>query len=180
VRSKYRDYIIAIFLIISFISILFGFKYIAQRLTQLYDPIFIIVNLIGSLFIVVLIEFAVIFGFLGSADLNKRDLFFSVLLVNLLIFLPTQTIAYLILAFLLKYYAVYILTIFIINLGLEWLFFQFEFKKLLKKKSINKELSFKKILLISVTANLTSGVLTHVYPGIMLLLELFMWPELYF
>ncbi|MFX0137712.1 MAG: hypothetical protein ACFFDN_28995 [Candidatus Hodarchaeota archaeon] len=180
-RSKYRNYIIVIYLTISFISFLYGSTYLSrQRILQLQDPIFATTNLIGSLLIVVLIEFAIIFGFLKSADLNKRDLFFSVLIVNLVIFLPTQTVAYLFLAFFFKFYPVYIITTFIIVLGLEWLLYHCELRKLLIKKPINKELSFKKILLISITANLTSGILTHIYPGIMLIFEIFNWPELYF
>ncbi|MFX0106199.1 MAG: hypothetical protein ACFE75_12015 [Candidatus Hodarchaeota archaeon] len=83
-------------------------------------------------------------------------------------------------AFFFKFYPVYTIAIFIIVLGFEWVLYHFELQKLLKKKSINKELTFEKTLLISMLDNLTSGALTHIYPGIILLLEVIKWPELYF
>lgn len=179
-KSNKRDYIILIYFLISLISIIFSIIYIQQYYGPLFrDPIYILVNLVGSLFIVVIIEFVVIYGFLRKADLINKDLFLSVLIVNLAIFLPIQTVAYLFLAFYIIYYPFYILAIFIIGLCLEWLLYRFGFRKLIEKKSLNKELSPKKIILISVLANLASGVLTNIYPGLILLIEFAKWPGLY-
>jgi len=179
-KSDYKTNIIFIYVFISLSSLIFGSYYINQYYGPLFkDPLFIIVNLIGSLFIIVLIEFGVIYLFLRYADVIIRDLFFSILIVNFSIFLPIQVIAFLLLGFYISFYPFFVLGIFIIVLYLKWLFYRFEFHKLLEKESLSKELSYKKILLISVSANLASAILAYIYPGILILLEIAKWPDIY-
>ena len=75
-KTKNKDYIIAIYLMISFISLLFIPYYFGLHIpTPLTDPLYIAINVIGALFIVVTIEFGVIYGFLRKADLVVKDLF---------------------------------------------------------------------------------------------------------
>lgn len=179
--SKLNDYIINLFLIVSLIFIPLGIIYPTQySQTPIGDPFFIVVNIIGSFSIIVVIEFIIMYLFFKSADLIKKDLLVSVLLVNNVVFLPTFTIAYLILAFNIIFFPSYVLAIFIMMLGIEYLFYRLEFHKLQEKKSINTEISTKKTIIITMLANLCSGLLTHVYPSIVLLLEFAKWPELYF
>ncbi|MFW9969069.1 MAG: hypothetical protein ACFFDF_02635 [Candidatus Odinarchaeota archaeon] len=144
------------------------------------DPIFILSNIIGTLFIVVSVEFVIIYGFLRSSDLIKRDLFLSVLIVNLTIFLPIITVAYLLLAFYIIVYPFYLLIILFVLFYLEWLMYRVQFQKLLERRSISKELSPKKVALISIIAYLPIGLLINVYTAIMFLLDFLRFPELYF
>ncbi|MFX1380199.1 MAG: hypothetical protein ACFFA4_14020 [Promethearchaeota archaeon] len=181
VKSKIKIVLIFIYLLGSLIFLLFGSFYITQYYgIPFNDPIFILVNIIGSLFIVVVVEFAIIYGFLRSPDLIKKDLFLSVLIVNLAIFLPIQTVAYLLLAWYIIIYPFYTLAITFLFFYLEWLFYCFQFQRLLKRRSINKELSRKKIALISFLANLPMALLINIYSPIMLLLNFISFPELYF
>jgi hypothetical protein len=180
VKSNNKNNIIGIYILVSVVLTMFGSYYISQYFGPLFkDPIFILVNLIGSQFFVVIIEFGVIYAFLRNADLYKRDLFFSVLIVNIVIFLPLDTIAYLFLAFFIVGYPFFVLTIFFLVLYLDWRYYRFEFQKLLERNSINKELSPRKILKISTLANLASGILVFIYPGIVLLFEIIRWPGIY-
>jgi len=180
-KSKNKNNIIAIYILVSLIITMIGSYYTFQvYVTPIDHPLFIITNLIGSLLIVVIIEFGIIYGFLKSAELIKSDFFLSVLMVNLSIFLPFLTVAYFFLAFFIMIYPFYQLAIFFIVIILEWLFYRFEFQKLSEKKSINRELSSKKIIIISVIANLPMGILINIYPAILLLLEFARWPGLYF
>ncbi|MFW9818256.1 MAG: hypothetical protein ACFFE5_01505, partial [Candidatus Thorarchaeota archaeon] len=97
-------------MLVSLIVLSFGSFYITQYYGNPFnDPIFILVNIIDSLFIVVVVEFVIIYGFLRSTDVIKKDLFLSVLIVNLAVFLPVQTVAYLLLAWYIIVYPFYTL-----------------------------------------------------------------------
>jgi hypothetical protein len=107
------------------------------------------------------------------------DIFFSVLIVNLAIFLPIQIIAYFLLAFYIIIYPFYNFTLFFVLICLKWLFYRFQFQKLFEGKSINKGLSLKKITKISILTYIPLGLLINIYTGIVILLEILRWPELY-
>lgn len=165
-------------MLVSLIFSLFGSFYITQYYgIPFNDPIFILENIIGSLFIVVVVGFVIIYGFLRSSDVIKKDLFISVLIVNLAVFLPVQTVAYLLLASYIIVYLFYALATTFLIFYLEWRFYCFQFQRLLKKRSINKELSRKKIALITFLAYLPIALLINVYTPIMLLLNFIAFPE---
>lgn len=175
-KTKNKDYIIAIYLMISFISLLFIPYYFGLHIpTPLTDPLYIAINVIGALFIVVTIEFGVIYGFLRKADLVVKDLFISVLLVNFITFLPAQIFIHLLLAFSIQFAPVFMITVFIIVLSTEWLLYRLKFQKLLKSEPLNMVFSTKKILLASTVANLITGSLTYIYPSTLFLLDFFIW-----
>lgn len=113
-------------------------------------------NLIGAVLINVIVEFCIVYVFLRSHYNVKKELFLSVILVNLVIFPPTYTIAYFILIFFLELFVLYIIVIEIIMMLIEWLLYRLEFQKLVNKKSIQMTLSLKKTILISTLANFAS------------------------
>ena len=155
---------------ISFISLLFIPYYFGLHIpTPLTDPLYIAINVIGALFIVVTIEFGVIYGFLRKADLVVKDLCILVLLVNFITFLPAQIIIHLLLAFSIQFVPAFMITVFIIVLSTEWLLYRLEFQKLFTSEPLNMVLSVKKIILVSTVANLFTGSLIYIYSSIMLL-----------
>jgi len=169
-KTNYKNYIILIYLIISFISLSLAPFYLGLHTrTPLADPIYILINVIGSLLIVVTIEFIIIYGFVRKIDLDIKDLFISVLLINIITFFPTQVITHLLLAFYIQFVPVYMITVFVIILSTEWLLYRLVFQKLFKKKSLNREFSDKQIFLMSTVANLSTGLIIYLYSSIILL-----------
>lgn len=123
-----------------------------------------------TIIINIIIEFGVVYVFLRSGDLVKKELFSSVVLVNLVIFPPTHIIAYFVLAFFIELYVLYTIIIAILMLLTEWLLYHLEFQKLFYRKSINKLLSLKSTVLISTLANFTSFSLIYL-PFIILMIQ---------
>lgn len=127
----------------------------------------------------IIIEYGVVYIFLKSEDLVKKELFSSVVLVNLVIFPPTHAITYFFLAFYIKFYVLYIIIIVIIMMLIEFLLYWLEFQKLFYRKSINKLLSLKKAGLISTIANFASFSLIYLYPIILMIHQYITFPETY-
>ena len=169
---KYKNYLstIIVFLTLFFIIIPKVYSLIAPP--PFYEqPILIITYLIITVIINVIIEYSVVYIFLRSGDLVKKELFSSVALVNLVIFPPTHIIAYFVLAFFIELYMFYTIIIAILMVLTEWLLYRLEFQKLFYRKSINKLLSLKKTALISTLANFASFSL--IYLPVIILMILF-------
>jgi len=167
---RYKNYLcnIIIFLTLFFIIIPKVYSLIAPP--PFYEqPILIITILIITVIINIIIEYGIVYIFLRSSDLVKKELFYSVGLVNLVIFPPTNAIAYFILAFYIELYVFYTIIIIIIMILIEWLLYNSEFRKLFYRKSINKLLSLKKTALISTIANFASFSLLYLYPIILMI-----------
>lgn len=114
--------------------------------------------LIGTFIVNVLVKYGVIFGFLRSYDL-KGDLFLSVLLVSLvsvplsqLIFIYFPSFLY---EYLIPFYFILIIVEFIVVIS-DWLLYCVEFKNFEYLELINQSLSSKKVLKISILANILS------------------------
>ena len=144
------------------------------------DPVQILAYLIGQFFVLITIEFIISYLFLRSWGLNKGDLLFSIILVNFVIYPPTQVVAYSIMVFNIKYYPIYAIVIFLVVIATEWIFYHIEFQKLVYEKALINELSSKKSVLISIVANLGSGSLVYILPSIIYIIEFIKWPGHYF
>lgn len=177
-RNKNYVSIIGIFIAIFFIMIPKVYS-VMIPLPFYEQPVLIITYLIITVIINIIIEYSVVYIFLRSGDLVKKKLFSSVALVNLVIFLPTYSITYLILAFYIKFYVLYTITIGIIMILIECFLYWLEFQKLLYRKAIDKSLSFKKVLLISTLANFASFSFIYLYPIILMIYQYITFPEIY-
>ena len=144
------------------------------------DPVQILAYLIGQFFVLISIEFIISYLFLRSRGINKGDLLFSIILINFVIYPPTQLIAYSIIVFNISYYPIYTIIIFLVGLATEWIFYLIQFQKLDYKNVMNNEFSSKKSVLISIVANLGSGSVVYILPSIVYIIEFIKWPGLYF
>ena len=142
-------------------------------------PIIIILTIMITFIINTIIEFGVVYYFLKSRSLVKKKLFYSVTLVNIVLFPPTQTIAYFLMLFHINLYVFYVILFGFLMVLIEWLLYRFEFQKLFLQKSIPKSLSLKKTILISSLANLASFSVIYLYPVIMMIQQYIQFSELY-
>jgi hypothetical protein len=93
-------------------------------------PVFIIVNLICTFILNIIVKFCFAYCVLRSRDLVKIDLFFSVVLVNLVIFPLYQTALSFIFTFSWVDFFFILLSLFPMTIS-EWLLYRLEFQKLL-------------------------------------------------
>ncbi len=154
---KYKNYLSTIIVFLTLFFIIIPKVYSVLVPTPFYEqPILIITYLIITVIINIIIEYGVVYIFLRSGDLVKKELFSSVALVNLVIFPPTYIISCFVLAFFFEFYLFYAIIIIIITVLIEWFLYCLEFRKLFYRKSIRKFLSLKKTALISTLANFAS------------------------
>lgn len=132
-------------------------------------PIVIILTIMITFLINIIVEFGVFYGFLRSRELVKKELILSVILVNIVIFPPTQTVAYFLTIFYIELYVFYVIIFGLLMLLIEWLLYRSEFQKLFLKKSIPESLSLKKTILISTLANVASFSVIYLYPVIIMI-----------
>ncbi|MCK4381247.1 MAG: hypothetical protein KAW51_08935 [Candidatus Lokiarchaeota archaeon] len=142
-------------------------------------PIVIIFTIFVVFSINIIVEFGVVYLFFRSSGLIKKDLFLSIILVNLVVFTPTFTIFYFLLMFYIELIVLYNIFIGILMILVEWLLYRLEFQKLLQQQSIHKNLSLKKIIIISTLANIASYSVIYLYPTIMMFQQYLQFPELY-
>ncbi|MFX1496769.1 MAG: hypothetical protein ACFFBH_04515 [Promethearchaeota archaeon] len=133
-------------------------------LSPLEQPIFITLTVVVTSIFNILIEYGVVYGFLKSSILVKHKLFSSVTLVNLTTFPPTNTIAYLFVAFYLGFYAVYVIIISIVVTLIDCVLYYLEFQKLFYRNSIKNQPSIKRTILISSLANSASFSVIYLWP----------------
>lgn len=142
-------------------------------------PINIILSILGPVLINILVEFGVVFMYLRNPLLIKKDLIISVILVNIVLFPPTQTIAYFLMIFSTKDYVFFVIIFGILMILIEWVFYRLEFKKLQAKNIIPETLSLKKTILISTVANVVSFCVIYLAPVLILINDYIRYPELY-
>jgi len=119
-------------------------------------PIFIITALIGAFILNSVIEYGVLYDLSKAQKVNKRDLFITVILVNLVTFPPAQLLFYCSLAFSFIFILPLILVIEIIIIVFESKLYYFEFQKHIQENSYKISLTSKIVLRISVVINLLS------------------------
>ncbi len=142
-------------------------------------PIFIIFTILFVLLITIVAEFGVVYPFLRSSDLVKKDLFLSITKVNLVVFTPSYTIFYFLQMFYIELVVAYNIFIGILLILVEWLLYRLEFQKLLLQQSIRKNLPLKKIIMISTLANIISYCIILLPISIEMLAQYIQYPELY-
>ncbi|MFX1259467.1 MAG: hypothetical protein ACFFAN_16560, partial [Promethearchaeota archaeon] len=124
-RFRNNTCIILIFLALFFIFI--PNAYAALIIPYQEMPIVIILIITVATIMNIIIEFIVVYVFLKSRDLDKKDVFISVSLVNFVIFPPTQTIAYFLTLFNIELYVFYVFIFGFLMVLLEWLLYRLEF-----------------------------------------------------
>lgn len=125
-----------------------------------YDqPILIIMNILITSFIIIIIEFGVVYAFLKS-----RKLFVSVVLVNLVMFPPVGIISYFFFAFYSEFALLYVLIIIPLMTLIECFLYYLEFQNLFYRNSIKNQPNLKRSSLISLIANLASYSMLFFYP----------------
>lgn len=144
-------YIILSFLVLIFLAIL-GIL-IIQPITPVAFweyPYFIIIVLLGTFIVNIVIEYyCFLYYFSKTIELEKRNLFLLVLLVNTITFPATQLAFYFIWAFFIMYVIFCFNIIFeVIVIAIEWQLYRLEFKKF--------TLPSKKILSVSAGINILS------------------------
>ncbi|MFX1570723.1 MAG: hypothetical protein ACFFCV_20490 [Promethearchaeota archaeon] len=163
-------------LILIFLPIAYAFRNIRPYEEM---PINIILSILGPVLINILVEFGVVFMYLRNPLLIKKDLIISVILVNIVLFPPTQTIAYFLMIFSTKDYVFFVIIFGILMILIEWVFYRLEFKKLQAKNIIPETLSLKKTILISTVANVVSFCVIYLAPVLILINDYIRYPELY-
>lgn len=176
-RGRICIYIGIVLLIHFFIFIPNSVAAIILRYEEM--PIVIIFTIFVVFLINIIVEFGVVYLFFRSSGLVKKDLFLSIVLVNLVVFTPTFTIFYFLLMFYIELVVLYSIFIGILMILVEWILYRLEFQKLLQQQSIQKNLSLKKIIIISTLANIVSYSVIYLYPTIMMIQQYIQFPELY-
>ena len=133
-------------------------------------PIIIILNILGTVVINIIVEFGIVYVFLRSRDLVKKELFLSVALVNFVLFSPTQTIAYFLMIFYIELFVFLVILFGFLMVLIEWSLYHLEFQKLYLKKSISESLSLKKTIKIATLANTVSFGVIYL-PTVIILIQ---------
>lgn len=137
----------------------------------LYEqPLILTVIVLFSSNINIIIEFGVVYTFLRSIVLIKKELFDLVALVNLVIFTPFYAFSFFIVIFLIEFYVYYAIIVIIIIVLIELLLYRIGFRRLFYRKSISKVLSLRKTALISIFGNIVSFSIFFLYPIILMIL----------
>lgn len=167
---RVRNYIYIIIVVLTLFFIFIPYVYAAIVIPYEEMPIFIILNILGGIIINIIVEFGIVYVFLRSRALVKKELFLMVTLVNFVIFPPTLTIAYFLMIFYIELFVFYAILFGFLMVLVEWLLYHLEFQKLYLKKSILESLSLKKTIKIATLANTVSFGVIYL-PIVMILIQ---------